>query len=591
MQDNKLLTIPANAGQLLLEKGGVFLCHYLSADKFADFCKARGIIVNEERLLTFERLGMFSPVFRLRQPSEDVGHLRLPMQNNEWFERGWALDIAGGEEHWVPDEPNSDTVAYYSRFQIASLHFALSEYNLTVQMEEFLRAPSFDAEAWLRIGRRRFEFHGGHAKSVDRNRGFRPAIDLLCQYISDRYYPHVRSNMRTRQVSSGYAFDEWTTIDGLKWEWEEYAHAWKPSDAEAAFDLTPPKLEHAFRALASQQAWDDPLERWYDLMQFVSVDRRDQLRGAALAAETMKAGAQMLQRLHRDLYGVELPHTNETHRQIFVHMPELEARTDVRRHLEFVANRYDLNPRPKLTLFVEGPSEDYAVRHIFERHFGVPVGTLAIETIVLGGIDNATGTVEDRYRAILRLVDYLHHHQTFAFLILDNERHARKLKAGSHDAKSILHTKRYVTRPEYVKVWRDSFEFDNFSNTEIAQALSLLAAQAKFRSREVANCREGKAPGAALMALYRERVGSKLNKLDLVRVLVETIFSTKSRRPVTNRPIVEVLDRVIALAARNPFPQRVEDWEYNQTSTYLGKARGKAQPGVRRRLRPRVRSR
>lgn len=110
---------------------------------------------------------------------------------------------------------------------------------------------------------------------------------------------------------------------------------------------------------------------------------------------------------------------------IFVHMPELEARGDVRRHLEFVANRYDLNPRSKLTLFVEGPSEDWAVRQIFERYFGVPAGTLAIEIIVLSGVDNATGTAEDRYRAILRLVDYLHHHQTFAFPILDNERYAR----------------------------------------------------------------------------------------------------------------------------------------------------------------------
>lgn len=576
-----LLRIPVDAGRLLLQSGGLVLCHYLKTEKFAQFCRDRGIAISADRLLTLERLGLFSPVFRLRQPDEDRAPLALPITSSEWFERGWALDTAAGLPHWIPDKQGSDTEAYYSMFQIASLQLVVAEYTLEVSLEEYLHAPRFDAKSWSRIGRQVFSIRRGYKHDLTIAE-FRPAIDLLCQYISDRYYPKVRTNMRTRQVSGGgHAWDEWTVTDSTRWKWEEYAQKWDAREVERLFTLTPGRLAHAYDTLAGQQAWEDPLDRWYSLVQFVAVRERDRLKGSALAAETMRNGAHMLRLLHNDLYGTDLPHPNEIYRQITVPMPEPEVRSDVRRHLEFVVNQYDLNPRPKLTLFVEGLSEDLIVRQIFERYFGVTTGTLAIEIITLGGVDNATGTKEDRFRAILRLIDYLHHHQTFAFLILDDERHARKLKHGARETKSLLHPKRYVTRPEYVKVWRKSFEFDNFSASEIATALSRLS-RASFDRRDIASCLAATEPGAALMALFRTRAGSKLNKVRLAQELTDIIFAPESRRAVSNRPIVKVLDRIVGLAARNPFPTRQEDWEYNQTSTYLGKTRGAARSGRRR---------
>ena len=200
----------------------------------------------------------------------------------------------------------------------------------------------------------------------------------------------------------GHSFDAWTVTNGLKWKWREYARAWHPKHAEQEFSLTQGKLKHAYEALASQQAWDDPLEKWYQLIAFVSPRQRAKLKGAALAAETMRSGAAMLRLLYKDLYGAELPDPNETTGTIRTHTPELEVRGDARRHLEFVVNQFDLNPRPKLTLFVEGQSEEVAVKAIFDRYFGASHGTHSIEIIVLGGVDNATGSKDDRFRAILR---------------------------------------------------------------------------------------------------------------------------------------------------------------------------------------------
>ena len=62
----------------------------------------------------------------------------------------------------------------------------------------------------------------------------------------------------------------------------------------------------------------------------------------------MRHGAHMLRLLFRDLYGEDLPHPNEVGASIRNHVPELEARRDVRRHLELIANRFGVNPQPKL---------------------------------------------------------------------------------------------------------------------------------------------------------------------------------------------------------------------------------------------------
>jgi hypothetical protein len=284
----------------------------------------------------------------------------------------------------------------------------------------------------------------------------------------------------------------------------------------------------------------------------------------------------MLRLFYKDLYGKELLHPNEVSGTVITHVPELAVRDDTRRYLELVANRYGVNPQPRLSLIVEGPSEEIAVTKIFEEYFGAHPGKYSIEIIPLGGVDVATGGKADRYRAILRLIDYLHYHQTFAFLILDNEGYAHRLKKAAKDLKSIHHSHRYITRPEYIKIWRNSFEFENFSPTEIAAAMNeATTANVRFTQAEVAACKKDKNPGARLEELYKHKVGRGLKKTKLTEILIERLLSAGSRRRIENRPIVKTLERVARLAARNPLPTMQELWEKNQASKYLGKKRRK----------------
>ena len=135
----------------------------------------------------------------------------------------------------------------------------------------------------------------------------------------------------------------------------------------------------------------------------------------------------MLGYLHRDLYGKELRAPNEVARTIFVHQPELHIRKDSRRHLELVANRFDLNPQVRLCLFVEGTSEVDVVQTIFKEYFGFHPGVVGVEIVSLGGVGNATGGRFEHYAGMVRLIDYLHAHHTHTFLLLDNEGDTNRL--------------------------------------------------------------------------------------------------------------------------------------------------------------------
>ena len=483
-----LLTVPLHAGRAIVEAGAVFACPLLGTDRFVRFCSDCNLEISRERLIRLERLGLFAPVFRVKTPRKGTGQFRIPPAGStNWFSKRWARDTTAiPQVHAVPVHTDRTQEGYYSIFQIDHLDSVLSAVTLELRLDSFLDLDPDEPVDWLAAGTRWLKRTRDRAVIL-RDHQYRPAVALLCQHISNRYYPKTQSDMRTQQVRKSSSSDQWIVINARDWDWEEEAQHWDPGKTERLYRLTPEKLCHAYEGLATAQAQCDPIRHWYPLTQFVSIQERRKLKDNALRAETLRAGAHMLRLLHNDLYGQDLPHPNEVTGTVVNHVPELEVRRDVRRHLEFVANRFGVNPQPRLSLIVEGQSEETAIKQIFEDHFGSHPGVLGIEIIVLGGVDIATGGKrEDRFRAIMRLIDYLHHHQTFAFLILDNERHARKLKSAANKMTSIHTDRRYITRPEYIRIWKRSFEFDNFSCTEIASALGEVAeGRVRFTVREV----------------------------------------------------------------------------------------------------------
>ncbi|MBX3302576.1 MAG: hypothetical protein KF693_10205 [Nitrospira sp.] len=527
-------------------------------------------------MVRFERLGLFAPVFRVRTPGANEPPFHIPLRKgNNWFRKRLAWDTTEiPPSYEIPSHLDRTQEGYYSVFQLDYLNAVLQGMTLHVKLDAYLDRDKEDAIDWTKNSGVWMRHAEGMAETL-RTHEYRRGVSFLCQYISNWYYPRTQGDQRTIQIGAGSFLDRWISINGHGWNWHEKVKDWKPQTAERLFDLTPEKLRHAYDGLAGEQEHCDPLQHWYQLMQFISVRERARLKGDALRAETLRSAAHMLRFLHRDLYGEELPHPNEVTGTIIVHVPELAVRQDARHYLEFVVNRFGLNPQPKLALIVEGQSEERAVEKIFERYFGAHHGIYGIEIIVLGGVDNATGAREDRFRAILRLVDYLHHHQTLTYVILDNENYAKRLKEEAKRAKSIHGSQRYVTRPGYIRIWKDSFEFDNFSCSEIAAAMSIQAqGHTTFTSAEVAACRKaGQNPGSNLQGLYKQKACYGLNKVRLSENLVEIMMSQDSEHTIQRRPIVKTLEHVARLAARNLLPAMSEVWERNQVSKYFGKKR------------------
>ena len=445
--NEKSLTIPDNAGRAIVESEAVLACRLLGTDAFVRFCSKRGLKINRERLIRLERLGLFAPVFRVVTPNDDEALFDIPIRKeNNWFKRGWAYDTTRvPQNHIVPAHTDRDQEGYYSVFQVEYLQVVLTEMTLQVQLDDCLDREDGKAIDWQKYGTRWTKFTEQFATSL-RNHEFRRAIALLCQHISNRYYPQTQGDMRTRRTSRGHSSDRWVSVNALNWDWETEACRWDPKKTEKLYGLTSKKLRHAYETLASEQSRCDPIEPWYQLTQFISLREREKLKDDALRAETLRAGAHMLRLLHKDLYEEELPHPNEVTGGVRSPIPEIEVRRDVRRYLELVTNRFNINPQPRLSLIVEGESEEAAVIQIFEGYYGFHPGTIGIEIIVLGGVGTATGNKkDDRFRAIFRLIDYLHHHQIFTYLVLDNENYATKLKEEAKKAKSIHSDRRYVT--------------------------------------------------------------------------------------------------------------------------------------------------
>ncbi|MCY4361938.1 MAG: hypothetical protein OXE42_07120 [Gammaproteobacteria bacterium] len=131
-----------------------------------------------------------------------------------------------------------------------------------------------------------------------------------------------------------------------------------------------------------------------------------------------------------------------------------------------------------------------------------------------------------------------------------------------------------MTRPEYIRIWKDSFEFDNFSCTEIANALNELAqGYATFTNKEVSGVKKQNNPGSELKKLYNKKTDYDLNKIKLSKILVKSMMSPNTKRKIESRSIIKTLNRVEILAARNHLPTTHGLWEINQASKYLGKKR------------------
>jgi len=313
----------------------------------------------------------------------------------------------------------------------------------------------------------------------------------------------------------------------------------------------------------------DPLENWYDLIQFVSLEKKKRLKEDALLAQTFYSMEMMLRLFYKDLTGQKLSEDfgSENSWKERVYGKDVSYSNMI--FLEYLTNQFHLNPRPKLILIVEGRSEYEQIPRL-SKEIGYSFDTLGIRVELLEGIGNFTsGKIE-------RFIDHYHNLQTIVYLILDNENNAVNFRNKMLRKKSrYLEANRYITNENYIFIWNTCFEFDNFSDEEISNALSSLSNDFNFTIQEISECRKefGKR-GDSISTLFKERTCRELNKPMLSERLVDNILNKIDNEYVDGnhrRKLIIKIMEIIDLARRNYQPWSYELWKQNQESGYFGK--------------------
>lgn len=557
----------------------------IPSQNFETICRDREISLSAGQLERLDRTGFFKPlgryrcqktVIKLEQTADGIKefgkledseqwtgmtHERVsafsPRFLREYFDRGQILD----SEQMPTDAWNSsEFINLYSEFQFYPLWKCLNANRIyTPTIDEIVTRSDQDLADNIAAT---CKFLRDQIPAFVESLQGSQDVALVCQAISNRYYPPTQTDRRTIQISS-VVFD---------WDWHEYRRTWNAKQVVEEMGLAQDEIFNMWRHVKSEASRVDPLRKWHDLLKFVAVSEKLRLRGKALLAYSLESMATMLESFYEDVSGKPIAALYPTQHKIL--LPQEEADGTLR-ELEYVTNKYHLNPRPRLILVVEGESETDQIPRLMEHVWGHSPATSEIEVLNLKGVANFTGNSKtDRFGALKRLIDDYHHRQTIVYILLDNEGRATAVKNRLIQACSAYSVKRSVINAEYVHVWDRNYEFDNFSDAEIAGCMSVLSPNAQFSEQEVKTARQNFKPqdSDTLGRLYSSRARSELEKRALGRALTNCIISEAAPSgTLAERPIICQLSKIIELAARNHQPTSGEAREVNQQSGCFGK--------------------
>lgn len=584
--------------RVLLELDAFRICPPQETDAFVTWCKKCGVDVNTKLLEQLEKKQLFLPLLRVKFPIhrkkrrrlegdgvEELGTLRegehwdgevaesyvWPDFSRHklltWMDEGFlyapeSRPFAPWDEH-RDDNRRKVVASYYSPFQVYTLAFQLNGTGLLLNAAYVADHSDEDFERLKEQLKQRAEW-----QSDPRSRLDNPQFDavIVAQAIATRYYPPARGDLRT------------ITIPG-EWDWHGYAGAWNAAEVAAKFGISAADVRRYFRRFDTAMAFDDPLEDWDDLLRFINRESRDRLKGKARYGEELRAMREMFGLLHKDLTGevLESRKGSLSERYSLNEGSPLARSPEVRRAraasevdlLEFVVNRYGLNPRPALVLFVEGDGEEVALPRLLERVYGMTLAVAGIELRNLSGVSGFTGAKKrERYGALEKVIEELHLNQTVVFVVLDNEGGAPDVRERLAGKPSKYSPKRTVIRREFIHIWEHNIELDNFTPEEIAAALTVTAeGRYRFTAEEVATAAAGfRRRGDPISELFASKVQYGLPKPKLLCHLIDQL--PLDDPAISRRPLLVLLNQLVEIAVLNHKPTSVDMWYENQE--YLG---------------------
>lgn len=548
----------------LIDNESFIICPFQSTDYFIKHCKERGIETSRSELEQLEKAGYFYPIARAPQ-------------NVFWFRDDHTHVLFKDGLIWQPatrrfqpwesfrDKKGQRQIEnFYSVFQIYPYYkMRRSIEQLQIKTEKLVSLSLRDLKKLLT------RIYDNKERILDSHRSQTQAdvAAAVCQAISNRYFPYTQSDRRTMRVTSS-AFLQAA-------DWDKYRRQWDPKSVLTELGLDLSGLERLCHMVEADAREVDPMEKWHELIRFVSVEKKQQLKGRAQLALTLYAMNLMLSLFYKDLTGKEVSLRGVTSED-----QEYYYGTGVSKnlfeYLRYLVNEFHLNPKPALILVVEGDGESNEFPRLAQKVFGEPFAQLGIEVRNLKGVSNFAGKKSsDKYGALEKFIDYNHDKQTYVFVILDNEGRAPEVKAKLITKTSEMFPKRTVTREEYIYLWKHSIERDNFDSTDIAKALTDLCENYyTFKADEVdLSYDSGKGDPLEDLVDSKTHGACVFSKVKLLEILCGYIISASEqefKNKWSAKPILLLLNQVLMLAGMNFQPQDQETWRLNQESGFFG---------------------
>jgi hypothetical protein len=347
------------------------VCRLMPQREFVSFCRDRNVKVSDERLRRLEHLRLFHPILRIYR-IDTVHKVELLDEGRQYRDFGalrenevWSGDtrnelagfdfrkrvIRSWREHgnvWEPRadvSPHTETIdtdarrheAYFSQFQVFELDRLTQSLTVAVDIEWALEADGTIDASW---GDELKPNLSSHAERMAKLRVWdaEASIGIICQIVSDRYYPKTQSDERHITVSDGGLYFR-------DWDWYEYARAWDAPAIAKRLTLDGDTLRAYCERIERAYKNADPLEQWQGLVRFVSVKKREKLKGDALKAQALGEMAKMLRLFHRDAFGEEPGSTGGQDSRAIHRIPDVNAEDDPLRSLELVANDFGMRQR------------------------------------------------------------------------------------------------------------------------------------------------------------------------------------------------------------------------------------------------------
>ena len=588
----------------IIENECFIICPLLSTDRFISYCSDRRIRTSKKQLEQFEKLGIFYPVARVRYPKikikieyVDDNHFRrlgILKDREEWsgdikeeysytvFEFGKEYAKSWLEEGllWEPlsrsfqpwetftdKEGYTQVENFYSIFQCYTLYELIQFTRMELRAEWWV---SYNEDDIKKITSNISNWAGRMISSHQKTGMKGEAAASICQIISNRYFPVTQSDRRTITLSTPSHYRDW--------DWYDYCRNWDANAVFADIDMSSDELKKLHENFSLRAKFGDPLGQWYELVSFVSVRQKEKLKGDALLAQTSYSMEHMMRLFYEDLTGEKLHPPDESVTWKNEKFYGEGVTENELRYLEFLTNQYNLNPRPRLILIVEGDGEEDQIPRLAKELLGHSFPRLGIEVMNIQGVGSFTGKKNvDRYGALERFIDDYHCRQTIVFVVLDKEGRVPEIKKRLIHAHSKRYPKRKVTKEGYIHVWGKNIEFDNFSYDEIACAMTKLCEnRSQFLAEEVEDCKNRfeKKEGDPLSKLYKEKLDYDLPKPALLKILFDFIISNSKNEFDANRkakrPVAKLIQNVVDLAAKNYQPVTQDIWRKNQESGFFG---------------------